>query len=982
MQTATTGSSINESLYSRQLLVLGPKAHVKMMQSKVLIIGMSGLGQEIAKNLILAGVRTDIYDDSLVRKSDLNTGFYFQSRNVGQRKDESVLNALRELNTYVHVGIGDIMENREMKEEVLKSYTLLVLVNADLFEQERVNEATRRCNIGFIGCLQRGLLGCVFNDFIHFTTRDVNGESPKLGIIANISCESRDDEYTEDHIEHHRRDKKKRTGEHNVYTLRTVDRHNFEDRDRVKIGDAIFSVTVFNPYELKICTKTVVEGDTYEEIKKTKIFEFRSFAECKKEENDEVFRLLHTHALFRKEHSRDPSPRNESDRNKFLEIYEKNYSEAKNELPGDFAETCAASFMPIVSVLGGYVAQEALKLCSERFTPLLQFYYFNSYDLLLPHLFDESSEKQKEEDKTEKKEKRDTCADNEDYKCGDDKFSDLIVLFGRKKLDQIVNSKIFLVGAGAIGCEHLKNLVSDVTVTDMDTIEESNLNRQFLFRKKNISDFKSVVAANVICQMREETRADKIVPYTLAVNSSTENVFSDSFLGKYDLFALALDNAEARQYMDGRAVVLKKPLFDSGTLGTKGNAQCVIPYLTESYSSSRDPPEKEIPLCTVRNFPHLIEHCIEWALTQFQMLFTEVKQTNNTDESRSVNIAGEEDAKSDEVKLGENLFEHISKSPPRSKKECIKYAIDLFVSFFKTNIQKLKELFPEDHITEEGLRFWEPPKRVPREIELSEESDLHLLFLLSCSNLLSTCYLDGRKITKDDFCEDIDEEPCDSVQKKKIIFEKDDDTNWHVDFIYAAANLRAQNYKIKNAERLDVKRIAGKIIPAIATTTAVVSGLICIEMYRYLLNKDKLSNQQEDGVKEGELKFVQIRHKSEIIFMNSFINLALPFIAHSETLPPIEFECKLFNRKFNLWDQLEVKDCTIEQFMKLFGDLKVEMISHNNKLLYCSFYDTEKNDRYYYKNIMSTVDENCDFVMVDVLFDAECDNCMNIIVKR
>ncbi|ELA47651.1 ubiquitin-activating enzyme E1 [Vavraia culicis subsp. floridensis] len=975
MQTDATGSSINESLYSRQLLVLGPKAHVKMMQSKVLIVGMSGLGQEIAKNLILAGIRTDIYDNSLVRMNDLNTGFYFQSQNVGQRKDESVLNALKELNTYVHVGICDIMENEGMREDVLKNYTLLVQVDADLRKQERANEATRRCNIGFIGCMQKGLAGCVFNDFIHFTTRDVNGESPKLGSVTNISYERKDDEYTEDLIEQHRRDKKQKTEEHNVYTLRTVDRHNFESRDRVKVGDSVFSITVINPFEFQICTTGTVEGDTYEEIKKTKVFEFKSLAECGKEENDDIFKLFYTHALFRDEHGRDPFPRDESDREKFLEIYEKNYGKASSELPGLFAETCAAAFMPIVSILGGYVAQEALKLCSERFMPLLQFYFFNSYDLLLPDLFSDKTEEESNKDKNKN-------VDLDDYKHEDSKFRDLVVLFGNRKLDQILNAKIFLVGAGAIGCEHLKNLISDVTVTDMDTIEESNLNRQFLFRKKDISDFKSAVAANVICQMREETRKDKIVPYTLAVNSNTENIFNDCFLSKFDLFALALDNAEARQYMDGRAVILKKPLFDGGTLGTKGNAQCVIPYLTESYSSSRDPPEKEIPLCTVRNFPHLIEHCIEWALTQFQTLFTEVKQNNNSDESRSANVVDESGAKSDEVKLGENLLEYIGQNPPCSKKECIKYAVELFVCFFKTNIQKLKELFPEDHITEEGLRFWEPPKRVPTEIELSEGDELHLLFLLSCSNLLSTCYLDGRKVTKDDFCDDMDEEPCDNIQKKKIIFEKDDDRNWHVDFVYAASNLRAQNYKIKNAERLDVKRIAGKIIPAIATTTAVVSGLICIEMYRYLFNKDKLSESHENEVKEDELQFIQIRRKSEIIFKNSFINLALPFIAHSETLPPIEFECKLFNKKFNLWDQLEVKDCTIEQFIQMFADVTVEMISHGNKLLYCSFYDMEKNERYYRKNIMSTADENCDFVVLDVLFDVECDHCMNIIVKR
>jgi len=64
-------------------------------------------------------------------------------------------------------------------------------------------------------------------------------------------------------------------------------------------------------------------------------------------------------------------------------------------------------------------------------------------------------------------------------------------------------------------------------------------------------------------------------------------------------------------YMDQRCVFFKKPLLESGTLGTKGNTQVVIPHLTESYASSQDPPEKETPSCTVKNFPNAIQHCIE-----------------------------------------------------------------------------------------------------------------------------------------------------------------------------------------------------------------------------------------------------------------------------------------------------------------------------------------------------------------------------------
>ena len=162
-----------------------------------------------------------------------------------------------------------------------------------------------------------------------------------------------------------------------------------------------------------------------------------------------------------------------------------------------------------------------------------------------------------------------------------------------------------------------------------------------------------------------------------------------------------------------------------------------------------------------------------------------------------------------------------------------------------------------------------------------------------------------------------------------VEFEKDDDTNYHIDFITAASNLRAENYKIELADRHKTKFIAGKIIPAIATTTALVTGLVILEFYKIVDGKNKVEH-----------------------FKNGFVNLALPFFGFSE---PIESEKAVYKGNNGevaidkLWDRFEVDNITLQELIHHFEEkgLTITMLSSGVSLLYANFFGPAKlKDRY------------------------------------
>lgn len=216
--------------------------------------------------------------------------------------------------------------------------------------------------------------------------------------------------------------------------------------------------------------------------------------------------------------------------------------------------------------------------------------------------------------------------DPNDLKPLGTRYDAQISVFGSKLQKKLEDAKLFIVGSGALGCEFLKNLAlmgvccgdgGKLTITDDDVVEKSNLSTQFLFRDWNIDQAKSTVASSAASMINPRLHIEALQN---RASPETENVFDDSFWESLTAVISALDNVEARLYIDQMCLLFEKPLLESGTWGAKCSTQVVIPHLTENYGASRDPPENLAPLSTVQSFPYIIDHCLTWARSEFDGL--------------------------------------------------------------------------------------------------------------------------------------------------------------------------------------------------------------------------------------------------------------------------------------------------------------------------------------------------------------------------
>merc|ERR1740138_620106 len=246
------------------------------------------------------------------------------------------------------------------------------------------------------------------------------------------------------------------------------------------------------------------------------------------------------------------------------------------------------------------------------------------------------------------------AAANGNAYAGDDRLRKIL---GKERFEKVRAAKLLVVGAGGIGCELLKNLVltgfKDIEVVDLDTIDVSNLNRQFLFRRAHVDRPKAEVASEAV---RHWSSGVKIVAHHGNIKDAQYGV---EYFSKFDAVVNALDNLEARRHVNRLCLAAEKPLLEAGSTGHLGQVTVIRKGETECFECQSKPTQKVYPYCTIRSTPEKPIHCLVWAKNLFDLCFGPEDESNLlTDLAAEMKeITSQEKVDGEEV--GKTIYSHL-----------------------------------------------------------------------------------------------------------------------------------------------------------------------------------------------------------------------------------------------------------------------------------------------------------------------------------
>ncbi|KAL8280566.1 hypothetical protein RQP46_006889 [Phenoliferia psychrophenolica] len=397
-------------------------------------------------------------------------------------------------------------------------------------------------------------------------------------------------------------------------------------------------------------------------------------------------------------------------------------------------------------------------------------------------------------------------------------------ILGADLFSKVQSSRVLVVGAGGIGCELIKNMVMTgfgggeggaIEVLDLDTIDLSNLNRQFLFQKQHVKRPKAVVARETALKFNPH------INITALHRNIKDAEFSVDYFKSFDFVLNALDNLDARRHVNKMCMAADVPLIESGTSGYVGQVQPIKKDLSECFDCTGKPVPKTFAVCTIRSTPSTAHHCIAWAKSY---LFPQLFGADEEADAQDLNDAernGENGKLSDEIK--ELRKEAAAIQELRSTLTSPGAAQRVFEKVYTQDIERLLKM-------EDMWKHRQPPHPLHyADLELAVGAAAQAQVAETSATGAGVGGIkDQRSLSLADsfalFLSSIERLSSRIDLANPLAFDKDDDDT--LDFVVAAANLRASAFDIESQTRFQVKEYAGNIIPAIATTNAIIAGVL------------------------------------------------------------------------------------------------------------------------------------------------------------
>ncbi|KAL9044866.1 MAG: hypothetical protein Q9214_002026 [Letrouitia sp. 1 TL-2023] len=345
-----------------------------------------------------------------------------------------------------------------------------------------------------------------------------------------------------------------------------------------------------------------------------------------------------------------------------------------------------------------------------------------------------------------------------------------------------------MIGAGGIGCELLKNLV----LTGFGEVARDSAAKFNPFVKLEAHH------ANI-----------------------KDSQFSVDWFSGFTIVFNALDNLDARRHVNKMCLAASVPLIESGTTGFNGQVQVIMKGRSECYDCNTKQTPKSFPVCTIRSTPSQPIHCIVWAKSY---LFNEIFGTSE-DEVADLDYSQD----SENAAEIENLRQEAhALSKIRQSIESNDFPRQVFEKVFKDDINRLLGM-------EDMWKTRKPPNALDFEAlsktnaaggEAGDSVAQHDQTTWSLTkNFAVFCDSLRRLSSRIQHIQASGRFPV-------LSFDKDDDDT--LDFVAASANMRSIVFGIEPRSKFDIKQMAGNIIPAIATTNAMIAGLCILQAFKVM----------------------------------------------------------------------------------------------------------------------------------------------------